>query len=159
MGGTPTLRTDKARSKLKHQKNMLFLEAFCARNFSLTILQSLAILSMGCVSFQLENVKESHLPSLQAGKNFIISISRNNFQGGQLNRKTLMVLVFPLVSCLLSSVVGIVLGQIGNFILAVLGESAICLAIPGLFALFVLTFGLSFICNRLITKLFQKSSN
>jgi hypothetical protein len=49
-----------------------------------------------------------------------------------------------------SSVVGIVLGQMGNLLYKVMGEAANCLSIPGFLGLFLVTFGLSFLSNKLL---------
>jgi hypothetical protein len=48
--------------------------------------------------------------------------------------------------------VGIVLGQMGNIIYKILGEAGSCLAIPGFCSLFLVTFGLSFLVNKLLRK-------
>ena len=55
------------------------------------------------------------------------------------NKLTLLVVILPLVSCLFSSVIGIILGQIGNQIYKVLGQYAGCLSIPGFMGLFLIT--------------------
>jgi len=68
------------------------------------------------------------------------------------NKRTLLVVVLPLASCMFSSVVGLVLGQIGNQLYKVLGQSAVCLSIPGFIGLFMVTFGLSFFSNKLLRK-------
>jgi len=68
------------------------------------------------------------------------------------NKRTLLVIVLPLASCMFSSVVGLVLGQIGNQLYKVLGQSAACLSIPGFIGLFLVTFGLSFFSNKLFRK-------
>lgn len=68
------------------------------------------------------------------------------------NRRTLLLLVLPLVSCLFSSVVGVVLGQMGNLFYKVMGEAANCLSLPGFCGLFLVTFGLSFLSNALLKK-------
>ncbi|MCU0613338.1 MAG: hypothetical protein MUE60_16335 [Candidatus Eisenbacteria bacterium] len=66
----------------------------------------------------------------------------------------LILLAVPLVSCLCSSIVGISLGQVGNLIYPALGSAGVCLAIPGLGILFLITFGLSFLVNSLMRRLF-----
>jgi len=68
------------------------------------------------------------------------------------NKRVLLVFILPLVSCMISSVVGIVLGQIGNFFYKVIGQAAGCLAIPGFIGLFLITFALSFMSNKLLRK-------
>jgi len=68
------------------------------------------------------------------------------------NKRTLLLVVFPLASCMFSSVVGLVLGQIGNQLYKVLGQSAACLSIPGFIGLFLVTLGLSFFSNKLFRK-------
>lgn len=47
------------------------------------------------------------------------------------NRRIMVLFVLPLLSCAISSLVGIVLGQMGNIFYLVLGEAANCLAFPG----------------------------
>jgi hypothetical protein len=69
------------------------------------------------------------------------------------NKSLLAVLVLPFVSCLGSSVIGLVLGQIGNQVYKILGPSAACLSVPGFIVLFLLTFGLSFLGNKLLRKM------
>ncbi|MDP1547430.1 MAG: hypothetical protein Q8L87_15580 [Anaerolineales bacterium] len=64
----------------------------------------------------------------------------------------LLFLVLPLVSCMCSSLVGIVLGQMGNLFYKSMGEAATCLALPGFCGLFLVTFGLSFLGNKLLRK-------
>ena len=68
------------------------------------------------------------------------------------NKRTLLLWVIPLVSCMFSSVVGIVLGQGGNIVYKVLGDSANCLAVPGFCGLFLVPFGLSLLVNKLLKK-------
>ncbi|GAB4416387.1 MAG: hypothetical protein Kow002_02150 [Anaerolineales bacterium] len=68
------------------------------------------------------------------------------------NKSTIWVLIIPLISCMCSSVVGIVIGQIGNLFYKVIGQAAGCLAIPGFAGLFLVTFGLSFLSNKLLRK-------
>jgi ABC-type dipeptide/oligopeptide/nickel transport system permease subunit len=66
--------------------------------------------------------------------------------------KLLILIVIPLLSCGFSSIVGLVLGQIGNQIYKLLGQSAACLSIPGFLLLFLLTFTISFFGSKLIRK-------
>lgn len=68
------------------------------------------------------------------------------------NNRTMLVLVLPLVSCMFSSVVGILLGQMGNLFYKAMGEAANCLTLPGFCSLFLVTFGLSFLGNKLLRK-------
>lgn len=68
------------------------------------------------------------------------------------NKRIMLLLVLPLVSCIISSVVGIVLGQMGNLFYKVMGEAANCLSIPGFCGLFLVTFGLSFLSNKLLRR-------
>ena len=68
------------------------------------------------------------------------------------NKRIMLLFVLPLAGCMLSSVVGILLGQVGNLIYKVMGEAANCLAIPGFCGLFLITFGLSFLSNKLLKK-------
>lgn len=76
----------------------------------------------------------------------------NNDVSQTKNKHILIIIVLPLVSCMFSSVVGIVFGQIGNQIYKVSGGAANCLAIPGFFGLFLVTFGFSFLINKLLRK-------
>jgi Fe2+ transport system protein B len=73
------------------------------------------------------------------------------------NKRFLLIFVLPLVSCLCSSLVGIVLGQMGNLLYKVAGESATCLAFPVFCGLFLVTFGLSFLVNKLLRKWLSNS--
>ena len=68
----------------------------------------------------------------------------------------LMALIVPLISCGFSSVVGILVGQVGNLIYKLIGDTAACLSVPGFVGLFIITFGLSFVSNRLIKRLFTR---
>lgn len=68
------------------------------------------------------------------------------------DKRVLLVFVLPLVSCMCSSVVGIVIGQIGNFLYTILGQAAGCLSVPGFIGLFLITFGLSFLSNKMLRK-------
>ena len=68
------------------------------------------------------------------------------------NKRIMLLLVLPLAGCMLSSVVGIFLGQVGNLIYKFTGAAANCLAIPGFCGLFLVTFGLSFLSNKLLKK-------
>ncbi|MHB8776818.1 MAG: hypothetical protein ACYC6R_03520 [Anaerolineales bacterium] len=70
----------------------------------------------------------------------------------QKNKRIMSMLVLPLVSCMLSSAVGIVLGQVGNIIYKIMGNAANCLALPGFCGLFLVAFGLSFLSNKLLRK-------
>ena len=69
---------------------------------------------------------------------------------GPKKNRALLLLVIPLISCVISSVAGIVLGQLGNLFYLVLGDASKCLAIPGFCGLFLVTFGLSFLVNKLL---------
>jgi len=68
------------------------------------------------------------------------------------NKRIMLLFVLPLAGCMFSSVVGILLGQVGNLIYKVTGDAANCLAIPGFCGLFLITFGLSFLSNKLLRK-------
>ena len=74
------------------------------------------------------------------------------------NKRTLLLIVLLLASCTFSSVVGIIIGQIGNQIYKVLGQYAACLSIPGFIGLFLVTFGLSFFSNKLFKKWLMRST-
>jgi hypothetical protein len=67
-------------------------------------------------------------------------------------KQFLFLLILPLISCTLSSVVGIIIGQIGNLLYKAMGETASCLALPGFCGLFIATFGFSFLINKLLRK-------
>ena len=72
------------------------------------------------------------------------------------NKRVLLAVVLPLASCTFSSLIGLILGQIGNQIYKLLGESAACLSIPGFLGLFTITFVISFFSNRLFRKWLSK---
>ena len=68
-------------------------------------------------------------------------------------KKRLMILVLiPLLSCGFSSVVSILIGQVGNLFLTVVGETAERMTIPFFIGLFVVSFGLSFLFSSLLKK-------
>ena len=64
----------------------------------------------------------------------------------------MVLFVIPLLSCGCSSVVGILIGQLGNFFLGFFGENTSLFAIPVFCGLFVLSFGLSFLFSALLRK-------
>jgi hypothetical protein len=66
------------------------------------------------------------------------------------NRRIVSILVLPLAGCVISSIAGLVLGQMGNLFYKVLGQAGNCMALPGFLGLFLVTFGLSFLSNRLL---------
>ncbi len=68
------------------------------------------------------------------------------------NKRLLLFLVLPLVSCSISSGVGILLGQLGNLLYKFMGQAAATLSILGFCGLFLVTFGLSFLSNALLKK-------
>jgi hypothetical protein len=68
------------------------------------------------------------------------------------NKPIVLVVVLPLISCVLSSVAGIVIGQLGNLLYSVLGGVADYVSIPGFCGLFLVTAGLSFLSNMLLRK-------
>jgi len=68
------------------------------------------------------------------------------------NNRLMLVLILPLVSCMFSSAAGILLGQVGNLFYKIMGEAGNCLALPGFCGLFLTTFGLSFLSNKLLRK-------
>lgn len=74
------------------------------------------------------------------------------------DQRALYLFVFPLISCMLAAVVGVVLGQVGNLFYAVVGDSAACLSLPGFCGLFLITFGISFLTNRFLRKRLDGSS-
>jgi hypothetical protein len=69
------------------------------------------------------------------------------------NGSIVSILVLPLAGCMISSAMGLVLGQIGNLFYRLLGESGNCLALPGFCGLFLVTFGLSFLGSKLLKML------
>ncbi|MHC1781743.1 MAG: hypothetical protein AB9891_03085 [Anaerolineaceae bacterium] len=73
------------------------------------------------------------------------------------NKRLMLIIVVPLVSCIISSMAGIFLGQIGNIFYKFLGESANCFSTPAFCGLFLVTFGLSFLCNKLLQKWLVRS--
>lgn len=74
------------------------------------------------------------------------------FEPPKSNNNKILLLVIPLFSCGISSVAGIILGQIGNLINRSMGEFGKCMTIPSFIVLFIVTFGLSFFSNKLIRK-------
>lgn len=74
------------------------------------------------------------------------------------NKPKLLALLLPLLSCSITSVIGIIIGQVGNLIYRVLGNTAICLTIPGFIGLFALTVAISFLTNRLLRRLFNSTT-
>lgn len=65
----------------------------------------------------------------------------------------LLFVLIPAASCILSSFVGILLGQVGNLLYAAVGQMSACLTVPGFFFLFGISFGLSFLFNKLLRHL------
>jgi len=65
----------------------------------------------------------------------------------------LIAILLPAASCMLSSLVGILLGQVGNLLYAAVGQMSACLTVPGFFFLFGISFGLSFLFNKLLQRL------
>ncbi|RCK72181.1 MAG: hypothetical protein ANABAC_2162 [Anaerolineae bacterium] len=61
-------------------------------------------------------------------------------------------LVIPLISCMLSSCVGILIGQVGNLFYLLAGKAARWLAVPGFIFLFLLSFAISFVSSQLLRK-------
>ncbi len=70
----------------------------------------------------------------------------------QSNRLALSFLIIPMISCAISSTIGIVLGQIGNLFYSLAGSAANCLAIPGFVMLFLISFGISYLSSQLLKK-------
>ncbi|PWH15812.1 MAG: hypothetical protein DDG59_10855 [Anaerolineae bacterium] len=68
-----------------------------------------------------------------------------------------LTLVIPLTSCIVSSLIGIVIGQIGNFFYLLTGNAANCLVIPGFMILFLISFGMSFFSSQLLKKWLVKA--
>ena len=72
------------------------------------------------------------------------------------NKRKILVIIIPLISCGLSSLLGIFIGQVGNLIYRFIGDAAACLSVPGFVVLFLLTFGLSFFSNRFLKRIFNQ---
>ena len=81
----------------------------------------------------------------------------SNPAGKPKNGRLMSMLVIPLAGCLISSVVGIILGQMGNVFYKVLGAAGNCMALPGFFILFMVTFAISFLSNNLLRKVLATS--
>ncbi|MBN1266838.1 MAG: hypothetical protein JXA25_15185 [Anaerolineales bacterium] len=73
--------------------------------------------------------------------------------------KLLLTVIIPAASCMLSSLIGIFLGQIGNLMYSLLDQAAGCLAVPGFIVLFLISFGLSFLINKLLQRLLSGRKN
>lgn len=69
----------------------------------------------------------------------------------------LIALILFMISCLISSLFGLVLGQLGNLFYLMAGEAANCLVIPGFLLLFLISFALSFLINRLLSRWWVRS--
>ncbi len=67
------------------------------------------------------------------------------------NRRVLALFV-PIISCSLSAVVGVTIGQVGNLLYKLFGNTAACFTLPGFAILFLITFGLSFLSNKQLRK-------
>lgn len=68
------------------------------------------------------------------------------------NNRLLAVVVLPLISCILTSIIGVLLGQIGNLFYVLTGEAGDVLALPAFCGLFLVTGGMSFLINKLLQK-------
>jgi uncharacterized membrane protein len=68
------------------------------------------------------------------------------------NKRFILLVVIPLIACILSSIIGIILGQVGNLLFAVLGDVPNFLTFLIFFGLFLVTFGLSFLISWLLKK-------
>jgi hypothetical protein len=69
------------------------------------------------------------------------------------SHRLVILTILPLFSCLLSSFIGIVLGQAGNLIYKLAGEAGAWLALPSFCGLFLFTAGFSFFLTRTLRKL------
>lgn len=74
------------------------------------------------------------------------------------NNSILFVLLIPIVSCIISSIIGIVIGQVGNLVYLGAGDAGNWLAIPGFCFLFLMTMGISFLITWLSKKLLAKKA-
>jgi len=72
-------------------------------------------------------------------------------------RRAPIALLPAVLSIVVACMLGGVLGQIGNVIYSVLGEVGICVTLPGLALLFVITGAISFFANRLFTRMLTRS--
>lgn len=69
------------------------------------------------------------------------------------NKRFMLLIVIPLISCILSSVIGILFGQVGNLFYAILGGGTSNFLTFSIFCgLFFVTFGLSLFLNWLLKK-------
>jgi len=77
------------------------------------------------------------------------------------NKRFMLLVVIPLISCILSSVIGIIFGQIGNLLFAIFGDTSIFLTFSIFCGLFLMTFTLSFLINWLLKKwlIFSKNAS
>ena len=73
------------------------------------------------------------------------------------NQRFIFLILIPFVSCVLSSVVGVVTGQVGNLVYAAIGDSLGLLCIPAYCLLFFFTAGFCFLVSNILKRLFQKS--
>lgn len=68
------------------------------------------------------------------------------------NKRFILLVVIPLIACILSSIIGIIFGQVGNLLFAVLGDVPNFLTFLIFFGLFLVSFGLSFLISWLLKK-------
>jgi uncharacterized membrane protein len=68
------------------------------------------------------------------------------------NKRFMLLVVIPLIACILSSVIGIILGQIGNLLFTMLGDTSNFFTFSIFCGLFLVTLGLSFLINWLLKK-------
>ena len=66
------------------------------------------------------------------------------------------ILVIPLIACVITSCIGMVLGQFGNLLYRAAGDAGPLLSIPGFLGLFIMSTGISFLVAWLLKKLFIK---
>jgi len=72
------------------------------------------------------------------------------------NNRKIKALILPFISFGISSVIGIIIGQIGNLVYSSLGDLANCMVLPGFVGLFLITFTLSFFVNQFVNGLINQ---
>ncbi|NPV74784.1 MAG: hypothetical protein HPY59_00255 [Anaerolineae bacterium] len=73
------------------------------------------------------------------------------------SKRPIFLLVIPLASCVLSSIVGVAIAQVGNLFYAAIGDVSVAVCLPAYFVLFLLTAGISFLVSMVLKRLFHKT--
>jgi len=73
------------------------------------------------------------------------------------NKRFIILFVIPLASCVVSSIIGIIIGQAGNLLYAMTGGVPNVVCIPAYCFLFLFTAGASFLVNLLLKRWFYKT--